>query len=91
MTRTYKQNPNVEGAPLNEEAILFDPTSTNFFMLNRTSSLIWDNLAEPNSAEALAARICSAFDGVSQDLALQDVSSTLDQMLSLGLITSIDS
>ena len=91
MKRIYKQNPNVEGAPLNEEAILFDPTSTNFFMLNRTSSLIWESLAEPSTVEALAGRICSEFDDVLSDVALQDVESTLDQMLSLGLITSTES
>ena len=91
MNRFYKQNPNVEGAPLNEEAILFNPASTNFFMLNRTSSMIWDSLAEPSTAEALAGRICGEFDGILSDIALQDVKSALDQMLSLGLITSTES
>ena len=86
MNRTFQKNPRVEAAPLNEEAILFDPTGSKFFMLNSTSSFIWERLTSPTTAESLAAEICKSFDNVSPTDALKDVCSALDQMLSMQIV-----
>ncbi len=91
MTRTFQRNPGVEAAPLNEEAILLDPVTSKFFMLNSTSSFIWERLSTPSTAESLASEICKAFDKVTMPDALSDVRASLDEMLSLGPVVSNDS
>ena len=84
----YERNQGVEAAPLNDEAILLDPATSKFFMLNRTSSFIWDHLSTPSSAESLADAICTSFDDVALPDALNDVRTTLDEMMSMGLVVS---
>src|SRR5262249_39623808 len=64
MNRTFQRTPQVESAPLNDEAILLNPTTSSFFMLNRTSSFIWDQLSKPTTAESLADQICETFDDI---------------------------
>ena len=91
MDRTFQRNQGVEAAPLNDEAILLDPSTSKFFMLNRTSSFIWERLATPSTAESLAGEICKCFDNVALPDALNDVRTTLDEMLSMGLIFTKDS
>ena len=88
--RKFQQNPRFEAAPLNDEAILFDPVTSNFLMLNRTSSFIWHELAEPGSAESLAALVCASFGNVEPVDALTDVKIALEQMLKLELVTTSD-
>ncbi len=90
MTRTFQQNPRVEAAPLNEETILFDPTTSTFFLLNRTSSFVWERLSKPITAEFLAGEICECFDNIALADALHDVRATLDQMLSMELVVTND-
>lgn len=91
MDRTFKRNPRVEAAPLNEEAILLDPATSKFFMLNSTSSFIWERLSTPNTAESLAGEICKSFDNVAMPDALNDVRATLDEMLTMGLVVTNES
>ena len=90
MSRTFQRNPRVEAAPLNEEAILLDPTTSNFFMLNRTSSFIWERLSTPATADSVAAAICDSFRDIALADAQSDVRAALDQMLSMGLVISND-
>ena len=90
MSRTFQRNDRVEAAPLNEEAILFDPTTTKFFLLNRTSSFVWERLQTPATAETLAGAICESFDDVAPAEALSDVRATLDQMLQMELVITSD-
>ena len=91
MVRTFQRHHGVEAAPLNEEAILLDPVTSRFFMLNRTSSFIWERLSTPSTAESLAGEICKSFDNVAIPDALNDVRATLDEMLSMGLVVTNDS
>ncbi len=88
MDRMFQKNPKVEAAPLNEEAILFDPTSSKFFMLNRTSAFIWERLSVPATAESLAGELCKSFDRVQMADALNDVRATLDEFLSMDLVVA---
>lgn len=90
MNRTFQRNQRIEGAPLNTEAILFDPTSTKFFMLNRTSSFIWERLSTPATAESLTSDICKSFDNIAHADALNDVRTALDEMLSMELVVAND-
>jgi Coenzyme PQQ synthesis protein D (PqqD) len=75
-------------ASLNEEAILFDPDKSRFFVLNHTGSFLWAQLSEPNTAEHLAREICKSFDGIELADALPDVQNALRQLLSLEIIVA---
>ena len=88
MVHTYVRNQAIEAAPLNDEAILLDPATSKFFMLNRTSSFIWDRLSTPSTAESLAGAICNSFENVEMSAALEDVQATLNEMQAAGLIVA---
>jgi hypothetical protein len=90
MNPTFHRNQQIESAPLNEEAILLDPATSKFFMLNSTSSFIWEHLSTPSTPESLANEICMFFDNVTPENALKDVRAALDEMRSLGLVVSKD-
>jgi coenzyme PQQ synthesis protein D (PqqD) len=86
----YQQSPGIEFAPLQDEVILFHSPSNKFCVLNRTSSFIWSELKQPASCEEISQRLGESFDGVGLEQARSDVESTLNQMLSLGLIVSVE-
>jgi tRNA A37 threonylcarbamoyltransferase TsaD len=90
MNRLFRQNPRIEAAPLDDEAILFDPTASKFFMLNRTSSFVWQRLSTPSSAKTLADELCKHFDSVVPSDVLNDVEHALEQMLSMDLVVAGD-
>jgi hypothetical protein len=86
MGRRYRRNTAVEAAPLNDEAILLEPEGSNFFLLNRTSSLLWERMSEAVTAEALAREVCEAFADISASDALRDVNNVLEEMVALKLV-----
>jgi len=86
MGMTFEQNQEVEAAPLNEEAILLDPTTSQFFMLNSTSAFIWDQLSSPATIERIATAMVGTFADVTPETAIADVSSTLEQLVSKNLV-----
>jgi hypothetical protein len=90
MLERYQQSPGIEFAPLQDEVILFHSPSNKFCVLNRTSSFIWSELKQPASCEEIAQRLGSSFSGVDVHEALADVSVTLQEMLGLGLIVSVN-
>lgn len=86
MGMTFEQNQEVEAAPLNDEAILLDPTSSKFFMLNSTSAFVWEQLSTPATIEDIATAIVGTFADVTPEAAIADVSSTLDELVSKNLV-----
>jgi len=88
MEMTFEQNREVEAAPLNEEAILLDPTSSQFFMLNSTSAFIWDQLSSPATIDRIATAMVDSFADVTTETAIADVSSTLEELVSKNLVVA---
>jgi len=86
MGQLYRRNPKVEQAPLNEQAILFDPDANRFLVLNQTSALLWDQLTEARTPEHLAEQVCSSFAGIDFPAALRDVETVLELMISQELV-----
>jgi hypothetical protein len=86
MAMTFERNKEVEAAPLNEEAILLDPTSSQFFMLNSTSAFIWDQLSTPATIERIATAVVDTFADVTHETATTDVSTTLEELVSKNLV-----
>ena len=51
---------------------------------------MWERLTSPTTAESLAIEICKSFENITPADALNDVRSTLDQMLSMELVVVKD-
>jgi len=90
MGKTFERNQEVEAAPLNEEAILFHPASTKFFMLNSTSAFVWDQLATPATVEGIATAVVNNFANVTPENAISDVRSTVEEFVALDLVRAGD-
>jgi Coenzyme PQQ synthesis protein D (PqqD) len=82
----YCRSASIEAAPLQDETILFNPERKQFCVLNRTASLIWDQLATPTTTENLAAHVCKSFSGVSMEVVLRDADRTVQEMLTLNFV-----
>ena len=87
MSIRYRRNPDIEGSPMLEETILLNPANKQFCVLNETSTLLWNRLAEPCSVDDLAAEVCESFDGVDLETATADVRRVLEEFERLELIT----
>lgn len=88
MGKTFERNQQVEAAPLNEEAILFEPNSSKFFMLNSTSAFIWEQLSTPVSIERIATAIADNFADVTPQNAVADVRNTVEELVSMDLVVA---
>lgn len=83
---TFTRNLSIEPAPLQDETILFDPEQNRFCLLNRTASLIWNQLATAQSAEAVAAELCRSFSGATSEATKSDTDKTLQLLASLKFV-----
>jgi|SRR5882672_4440551 len=90
MGLSFRRGADIEAAPLQDEVILFHAPQNKFCVLNRTSSFIWSQLAEPTTCEEIAVRMGASFSGVTIQEAMSDVDAALQEMLSLGLIVSFE-
>ena len=81
-----RRNAAIEEAPLQDELMLFNPTSSQFFVLNRTMAFAWKKLDSDASLEDIAAGITQTFAGVTFEAAIADVRKAIDNLLALGLI-----
>jgi len=88
MGMTFERNQEVEGAPLNDEAILLEPTSSKFFMLNSTSAFVWEQLSTPATIEGIATAIVDTFADVTPETAMADVRNTVDELVSMNLVVA---
>ena len=75
---------------MNDEAILLDPATSKFFMLNRTSAFIWEHLSSPATAKSLASAICGHFSNAVPEDVEKDVGAALEDMLSMDLVVVRD-
>jgi hypothetical protein len=90
MVLSFRRVADIEAAPIQDEVILFHAPQNKFCVLNRTSSFIWSQLEEPATSEEIALRMGASFSGVTLQEAMSDVDAALKEMLSLGLIVSVE-
>lgn len=81
-----RRNPSVEEAPLQNELMLFEPVTAQFFVLNSTMAYVWRNWDQHPDADDLAARIQSDFEGVDREAARMDVAAAVADLKNLGLL-----
>lgn len=86
MSIRYRRNSDIEGSPMLDEMILLNPTNKQFCVLNETSSVLWDRLADPCTVDELATELCKSFEGADLATATQDVERILDEFRRLELV-----
>lgn len=79
----------LETAPLEEGAVVFEPTSGKFLLFNSSAACVWSQLASATTAESLASALVGRFSGLSEATALQDAQNLVEQMLTLGIIETL--
>ena len=87
MSALYSRNPDIEAAPMQGEAILFNPVSNKFCLLNGTAAFVWEHLEKPATVEQLSAELCKHFDGAEPARVEQDVREALVYFTELALVT----
>ena len=88
MVTTYRRNPTVEAAPLQDETILFDPEAKQFCVLNGTAGILWDCLAEPATIEDLCRALTERCEGVEEVAVMEDVRSAIARMFEYQLVST---
>ncbi|HJS56595.1 MAG TPA: HPr-rel-A system PqqD family peptide chaperone [Vicinamibacteria bacterium] len=80
------RNPGIEEAPLDDELILYDPTSGRFHRLNPTMAFLWKRCDGTRVLADIARELSRAFSGVDPDSARADLDRALEELRSLGLV-----
>lgn len=88
MTVVFRRNPSIEASPMPGEALLFNPATNRFCLLNGTAAFVWDRLEQPATAEHLAAELSRHFATPGDAQVEQDVRAALAQFTELSLVTT---
>ena len=83
--RVFVRTPNVEEAPLAGELMLFDPSSSRFFVLNPTMAFIWRHCDGRHTVGAMRDALQQAFSDVGETTAGADIEKALVEIVALGL------
>jgi hypothetical protein len=87
MTETMpRRNPKIEEAPLQDELMLFDPSSAKFFVLNGTMAYLWRSCDGSKSLNQIATALVDEFSGVTSEEAWRDIEAAAAELHSLGLL-----
>jgi hypothetical protein len=82
----FLRNPKIEEAPLQGELMLFNPESSQFYVLNATMALIWRRCETAQTAEGMIQKLTEEFEGVDAAMATHDVDRAVAELKDLGLL-----
>ncbi len=82
---SLQRNPKIEEAPLQQELMLFNPVSSQFYLLNSTMTYIWRN-CEGRTVDDLLAGIEGAFETAQTRPEQDEIRTALADLMSLGLL-----
>lgn len=85
-TRSLRRNPKVEEAPLQGELMLFDPTTSKFFVMNATMAFLWRQCDGGRPLSAIVEHLSREFSDVDPVAAQAELRKSLDELVSLGLL-----
>ena len=88
MLDTVRKNPTIEEAPLQGELMLFDPSTSRFFVLNRTMAYVWKECETRHGVNSLVDGLLMEFAGGDVGAMREDVESALNELLAAGLVTA---
>jgi len=80
-----QRNPKIEEAPLQQELMLFNPVSAQFYLLNSTMTYIWRN-CEGRTVDDLLAGIEEAFETAQSQPEQEEIRAALADLMSMGLL-----
>jgi PqqD family protein of HPr-rel-A system len=82
---TFRRNPSIEAAPLQNELMLFNASTKKFCVLNSTAAQLWECLAEPRSTNELVSALRTQFktNGATVE---EDVAKVMQELEGLGLV-----
>jgi hypothetical protein len=81
-----RRNPSIEEAPLQNELMLFEPVTAQFFVLNSTMAYVWRNWDQHPDPDDLAARMQHDFQGAEPEVVRGDVAAAVADLRNLGLL-----
>lgn len=88
MTIAYRRNPRVEEAPLQTDLMLFDPDTSQFFVLNPTMAYVWKSCDGTKTIDVIVNSIRDEFENVSEVPVETEMRHALAQLFDLGLVTT---
>ncbi len=81
----YKHADHVSWRRVENEAVVLDLNSSDYFSLNETGLLIWEKIGEGSNLEELAEAVAAEYD-VEEKAAKTDVKKLVDELLKKKLI-----
>ncbi|MEA2569321.1 MAG: hypothetical protein QOI24_1322 [Acidobacteriota bacterium] len=84
--KLMRRNEKIEEAPLQGELMLFDPAAAKFFVLNETMAFVWRHCDGKVSLAEIARSLTEEYSGVVEEIALQDVERSANELVVLGLL-----
>ena len=70
---------------VDDEWVVFDPTSNDLHVLNLSAALIWSHLTGESSEEEIVSAVCEAY-GIEAQQAEADVREALERFRGAGLL-----
>jgi hypothetical protein len=83
------RNPKIEEAPLQNELMLFDPSSGQFFVLNSTMAFLWKACDGKETLPSIVDRALIQFAGADSDRVRQEFDAAAAELRRLGLLLDI--
>jgi hypothetical protein len=80
------RNPKIEEAPLQNELMLFDPASEQFYVLNRTMAFLWKSCDGTEALPAIAERAVDAFESSDPQQVRDEFAAAAAELQRLGLL-----
>ena len=87
MNTLYVATQGLETAPLADGAVLFNPRTNKFVLLNRSAERLWSELSRPATEDELVRGLCHAYPEIEGPAARQAVGQTLESLRQLDLVT----
>jgi Coenzyme PQQ synthesis protein D (PqqD) len=81
-----RRNPKIEEAPLQSELMLFDPTTSKFFVMNPTMAFLWRKCDGDQPLPAIVESLSKEFSGVDAAVAEAELRHAVDELVGLGLL-----
>ena len=80
------RNPKIEEAPLQNELMLFDPASEQFYVLNSTMAFLWKHSDGRTALPSLVDRAIAEFEGADAGQVSLDFDAAAAELRKMGLL-----
>ena len=91
MATRYRRLDGVDEERLDDERILLHPTTANMCVLNETAAILWDAVAEFDTADALAQLIVEGRPEIAETESRAFVDTFVRDLSAAGLLLAVES